>query len=69
MLLLDARLQLGRSAEICRLIDLLQASIRVHDSFAARVSLASDMSTLLAEYDEQLFALAAKMGPGAAAGG
>jgi len=66
---LDARLQLGRSAEICRLIDLLQASIRVHDSFAARVSLASDMSTLLAKYDEQLFALAVKMGPGAVAGG
>jgi hypothetical protein len=56
--IIDVRLRLGRSHDILRLIGVLERAVAVHDRYCAQVSLAGDMTGLLAEYDATLFALA-----------
>jgi lysophospholipase L1-like esterase len=58
---LDFRLGLSRGDEICRLVEVLEEVVRVHDQFSKEVSLEFGATSSLGEYDRCLLQLVEKI--------
>lgn len=58
---LDFRLGIGRNDEVCRLVGVLEESVRIHDRFSKAVSFKPGAPSPLAEYDRCLLQLADRM--------